>query len=202
MRHFLGLIGLLFVLTGICSIGVCAAQDTNFSAGPQYLLNNRSPLFLRSIATPSLSLSTPPATTGAAPTEEGTGEPGSSAFGGFSSQAAINCIYWGVPPLNGNSSTPCVQSSQTSVTSSSNQTFSEGIIEEKSSEIELTSAEPSSPLPASIVDVGATAIADPQFLRESGYGMSLGEVAAYWKMNKIRTARTYTNADIARLHGG
>jgi hypothetical protein len=204
MPRFFGSVGLLFVLAGICSIGVCAAQDTNFAAGPQYLLNNRPSLFLRPIATPSLSLSTPPATTGAAPAEEGTGEPSSSAFGGFSSQAAINCIYWGVAPRSENSGSqtngmPCVQSGETSVASS--ETSGEGS-SEKSSEIELTSSQPSSPLPASIVDVGATAIADLQFLRENGYGMSLGEVAAYWKMNKPRTARTYTNADIARLHGG
>ena len=201
MPRLFSSVGLLFVVTGMFSIGVCAAQDTNFSTGPQYLLNDRSPLFLRPIATPSLSLSAPPATTGRAPAEEGTGEPRSAAFGGFPSQAAIDCIYWGVPTLNEKSSSqtnemPRAQSSQTSVASSSE------ISGEKSSEIELTGAGPSNPLPASIADVGATAIADAQSLRERGYGVSLGEVAVYWKMNKARTARTYTNADIARLHGG
>lgn len=46
-----GFFALLFVLTGIC-----AAQDSNFSVGPQYLMNYGSPQFLRPIATPSLSL--------------------------------------------------------------------------------------------------------------------------------------------------
>jgi len=35
--------------------GVSAAQETNFPAGPQYLMTSGSPLFARPIATPSLS---------------------------------------------------------------------------------------------------------------------------------------------------
>jgi hypothetical protein len=36
--------------------GICAAQETNFPVGPQYLMTSGSPLFARPIATPSLSL--------------------------------------------------------------------------------------------------------------------------------------------------
>jgi len=39
--------------------GISAAQDTDFSVGPQYLVTSGSPLFARPIATPSLSLSAP-----------------------------------------------------------------------------------------------------------------------------------------------
>jgi hypothetical protein len=39
--------------------GISFAQDTNFSAGPQYLITTGSPEFLRPIATPSLSLDAP-----------------------------------------------------------------------------------------------------------------------------------------------
>ena len=39
-------------------VGISAAQDTNFSVGPQYLLTG-SPMLARSIATPTLSLETP-----------------------------------------------------------------------------------------------------------------------------------------------
>ena len=39
-------------------LGICAAQDTNFSQGPQYLMTG-SPEFARPIATPTLSLDTP-----------------------------------------------------------------------------------------------------------------------------------------------
>ena len=45
---------LFFVFFALAGIG--AAQDTNFSAGPQYLVTGSSPMFLRSIATPSMSL--------------------------------------------------------------------------------------------------------------------------------------------------
>ncbi len=44
----------------LCALaGIAAAQDTNFSVGPQYLMTNGSPLFARPITTPSLSLSAP-----------------------------------------------------------------------------------------------------------------------------------------------
>jgi hypothetical protein len=39
--------------------GVSAAQDTDFGAGPQYLITNGNAKFLRPIATPSMSLDAP-----------------------------------------------------------------------------------------------------------------------------------------------
>ncbi len=45
---------LLFTL-----MGISAAQDMSFSAGPQYLMTSGDPAFARSIATPTLSLDTP-----------------------------------------------------------------------------------------------------------------------------------------------
>src|SRR5260370_27716302 len=45
-------------------------QDTNFASVPQYLMNG-SPLFARSISTPSLSLAGPPLDTGASNATEG-----------------------------------------------------------------------------------------------------------------------------------
>jgi len=47
------LIVLIFTLT---LIGVCAAQDTDFTAGPQYLVTAESNQFLRPISTPIISL--------------------------------------------------------------------------------------------------------------------------------------------------
>jgi hypothetical protein len=41
--------------------GISAAQDTNFATGPQYLMTNGSPLFARSISTPTLSFDSQPA---------------------------------------------------------------------------------------------------------------------------------------------
>jgi hypothetical protein len=40
-------------------VGFCPAQDTNFGAGPQYLITSGNPMFLHSIATPSVSLNSP-----------------------------------------------------------------------------------------------------------------------------------------------
>jgi hypothetical protein len=65
--------------------------------------------------------------------------------------------------------------------------------------VEITSAEPPRSLPASIVDSGVTGITDAQSLRERGYGVPLGDTAAFWKVNKQRAPRVYTNADIQRL---
>jgi hypothetical protein len=43
----------------VALMGIGAAQDTNFPAGPQYLITFDSPLLARSLATPSLSLDAP-----------------------------------------------------------------------------------------------------------------------------------------------
>lgn len=186
MPRFVG-----YALAGFLLIGVCASQDTNFTAGPQYLMNYGSPQFLHPISTPTLSLSAPPATAGSAPAEEGTGEPNTPVFGGFRSQAAIDRIYWGVPTAS-----PSVirtgneESGQTSAATS-----------ETSSEIELSSGVPSRSLPASIMDTGTAAMTNAQSLREIGIGVPVGEAASYWKANKPQGVRVYTNADIARLHG-
>jgi hypothetical protein len=51
-------IATLFCLV-LAVAAVCAAQDTNFSSGPQYLITFGTPTMLGSIATPSLSLSAP-----------------------------------------------------------------------------------------------------------------------------------------------
>jgi len=47
---------LLFVPTLL--VGMSFAQSTNFPTGPQYLITTDSPQYLRSIATPSISLNT------------------------------------------------------------------------------------------------------------------------------------------------
>jgi len=70
----------------------------------------------------------------------------------------------------------------------------------RTSDIEITSAGPSSALPPSILDVGVTGITNAQSLRERGYGIPLGDAASYWKTHKPRAARVYTNADVQRLH--
>jgi hypothetical protein len=47
--------GILLILAGLSA----AAQETNFSVGPQYLITSGSPQFAQPIATPSMSLEAP-----------------------------------------------------------------------------------------------------------------------------------------------
>lgn len=175
--------------TLFCSLllmaGFTAAQDTNFSVGPQYLMTSGSPLFAQPIATPSLSLSTPPASLSASATEA-TSEPSSSSAG-LPSQPDLTRIYWGKPEVAENAGGNVAENASENAT-------------QNVSEIEITSAQPTSPLPASILDTGVTAMTTVQALRQRGYGVPLGDTAAFWKSHKPHAIRVYTNADVQRLH--
>ena len=165
-----GLFSLLAALAGIC-----AAQDTNFPVGPQYLITNGSPYLLQPIATPTLSFSAPPAAAATVESEISSGEPVVYTPPRVPA-TALSEIYWGESNIAGSAG-------------------------EHVSEIGLTAKEASA-LPAVVINVGVTGMNDPLSLRESGYRMSLAEAAAFWKTHKTSVAHVYTNADIARLHGG
>lgn len=64
--------------------------------------------------------------------------------------------------------------------------------------IELVGSGPSE-IPENILDDGVTRMANPQSLREMGYGVSLGEHAAFWKESKASAPRVYTNSDVESL---
>jgi len=151
--------------------GISSAQDTNFAVGPQYLITTDSPLFLRPIATPSLSFEAQPLGTSAVFPE--TAAAGSSSLPEVSGPANLAKIYWGEP--NGG---------------------------ERVSEIEITSSELPRNLPPGCLDTGVTLLADDRSLQEQGYGVTLGEVASYWKTHGPRASHLYTNRDLERLHGG
>jgi hypothetical protein len=154
--------------------GVCVAQDTNFPVGPQYLMNFGSPLFLQPIATPTFSFAALPASPAVAATEVSGGAQAVSASAKV--ETDLPRIYWGEPKAGGNAG-------------------------EKVSEIEISSKEIST-LPASIFNAGVTETLDANALRERGIGVTLAEAAAFWRKHKTRASHVYTNADIARLHGG
>jgi hypothetical protein len=164
-------------------------SDTNFSTGPQYLVNSSSPDLLHSIATPSLSLSAPLAAAPTASPEEGSGEPHTAAFPDLQRQSQIDRIYWGVSDI------PNDQATEIPVQDTASGAG-------KSSVIELSSSALIPSLPAHFLDTGVTSMLDSDSLREHGYGIPLGDVAATIKANKHPAARVYTNADISRLHGG
>ena len=173
----------LLVLTGLVLTGVSAAQDTNFSVGPQYLVTGSSAMFLHPIATPSLSLSAP---LSPAPPTEAVPEP-SSPFAGAPPQPDLTRIFWGEPASAEKSSEPVTEN----VTESA---------AENENVIELTSAPPSRPLPASFVDPGVTSMTNAQSLHMWGFGAPLGDAASFWKTHKPHASRRYTNADVQRLH--
>jgi hypothetical protein len=154
---------LLLVLAGIT-----AAQDTNFSVGPQYLMTSGSPLFAQPIATPSLSLEAPlpgiPSLPQVGPAVEN--EP-FVANPELRRQADLFPVYYGYQPI---------------------------------SDVEITSAQPTIALPASILDSGVTGMTTVQSLRLRGYGVPLGDTAAFWKSHRPHAIRVYTNADVQRLH--
>jgi hypothetical protein len=163
------LLSLCVSLTGITAAqNALSGQDTNFSAGPQYLITSDfSPLFARPIATPSISLGAPLPEIASLPVigpviENQPIAPSSES----PRQPDLFPIYYGPPVTN---------------------------------VVEITSAELPPSLPASIVDTGVTGIADAQSLRERGYGVPLGDTAAFWKAHKPHASRVYTNADVQRL---
>jgi len=168
----------IVVITAVLScVAACSAQDTNFSQGPQYLMNYGSPHFLHPIQTPSLDLSAPRAESPNAPATEHTGQPDSPGFGGLLDESQVDQVYYGVQP-NGLPLPP------------------------SSTVVEIVLAGPASPAGSAIFNAGVGAIANSSSLHDQGYGVSLAEDAAYWRAHKPHAARVYTNADIERLHGG
>jgi hypothetical protein len=163
------------------SAGLAFGQDTNFSSGPQYLMNsdltkNGSLFFARPISTPSISLAEPTL-------EVGASDATSTLITGAGNQNVLPPtpdalpkmdllpIFYGPPPAR---------------------------------VIEISSpSEPSAnQLPSSILDVGVWQMTTAKALREHGYGVTLVEAAAYGKAQTRHANRVYTNADIDRLHNG
>jgi hypothetical protein len=171
-------------LISFLSAGIAAAQETSFPVGPQYLIpGSASSLFLQPIATPTLSLQNVPAPPAIA-FERGTVVPASPMAPAPFPQNLLP-IYYGypIPAENLPSST-------------------ENAVEGAENPIEITSSSLPANLPASIFDTGVTRMVNPETLREAGYGLSVADAASYWKAHKAPAVHVYTNADVARLHGG
>src|ERR1700758_1200176 len=179
---------LLLVLLSL--VGISAAQDTNFPQGPQYLVTGSTP-FVYPISTPIVSLETLLSSNRDTNFSQG---PQYLATGDrtFSTPIPppIRSPEGGLPPIP---SLPEVGPPVTDQPYVSNpelrheaDLFPIYYGYPMISVVELTGAEPSQPLPASITGVGYTVIADPHTLRELGYGVSVGEAASYWKAHKPR----------------
>ena len=68
--------------------------------------------------------------------------------------------------------------------------------------VELSNSETPVELPEGMVNTGVVATVDAQSLRDRGYGVPLGDIAAFSRAHKTRANHVYTNADLERLHGG
>jgi hypothetical protein len=196
--------------------GFCVAQDTNFPAGPQYLITTSSSMLLHPIATPSLSLGEAlPATPAASAVETPSYEtvPASAP-----SETFLGEVYWGENKpsaiVGRRLETPSMTAEETAgymnavANAVANQTSAPPAATQTGLEIpagpgviEITSTQLPANLPPSILDVGVTGTTDPQSLLTRGYGLSLGEVAAYWKTHKRTAPHIYTNEDVVRTSG-
>jgi len=189
-----------FLLSMILALGGAAAAqdtDTHFPIGPQYLVTTDSTLFLRPIATPSLSLGETATVPGTAAPEQA---PSSSVP--LSRQIALPTVYWGdhgaSEILGRRIVTPILSLSEAPASMSTPPGQAE--IPERPSVIEITATAPLRPVPPSLFDTGVTGTTNPVSLRE--FGVSLGDTAAFWKSHGRKAPHVYTNADVERLHGG
>jgi hypothetical protein len=194
--------------------GISAAQDTNFPAGPQYLITTASPLLLHSIATPSLSLGQALPSLSSVTQAEVAPVPAPSAIS--PSGTFLGGVYWGEHKsseiIGRRLETPSMTASETAL-------YMEAVanalrpvpvaipvpateVPARFSLIELSTAQPPANLPPALFDAGVTGTADAESLRSRGYGVPLGDTAAFWKAHKGHASHTYTNSDIQRLHGG
>lgn len=188
--------------------GICFAQETNFPVGPQYLITNGTPLTIRPIATPSLSLGEAHPfgadRNATEPLAEQTASVPSAPNDTF-----LGAVYWGehkdADIVARRLETPSVSVSDTArymnyVAGQMSQAFAplaESVETPAGpSVIEIAGAELPPNLPASILDVGVTRMADPQSLMARGYGVPLGDVARYWKSHKRAAPHVFTNSDI------
>jgi hypothetical protein len=171
MRAFLGCTLLAFSM-----LGLGFGQDTNFPNGPQYLMTSGSPMFARSLATPSVALTGPPLETGA---DNATGV----LFAGAENQTVLPPLAVALPsfdlfPIFYGPSQPQV--------------------------IEISSAEApaeASELPNSIRESGVVQMTTAQALNDRGIGVTVASAAAHSKAAAGHASHIYTNADIDRLRG-
>ncbi|MGB6333693.1 MAG: hypothetical protein WA676_15585 [Candidatus Sulfotelmatobacter sp.] len=181
--------------------GIASSQDTNFATGPQYLMQG-SPMFARSISTPSMSLAGP------AP-ELGASDASGVLIPGASDQNVLPPNPDALPKID---LFPIFYTEVFASDLKPSFALAEpfpGLLQQQPSPImslEPSSAqlpEPSSNRPPpSILDNGVWQMTTPQQLRERGYGVSLAEAAAEAKARIRHADHKYTNADAARLHGG
>ncbi len=188
--------------------GFALAQETNFPVGPQYLITNGSPISLRPIATPSLSLGEAKPFEAAIRSTETLAEETPS-VPSAPSDLFLGTVYWGkhqdAEVIGRRLDTPSMTPSETALymETVSTQVYGPPLVPEQPtvtvagpSVIEIAGAELPPNLPSSIVDMGVTGMTNAQSLAVQGYGVPLGDVAAYWKVHKHTAPHVFTNSDV------
>lgn len=200
---------LSLVLFFLSLTGLSFAQDTTFAQGPQYLIVSGSPMFLRSIATPTLSFSSavsdPYDGTELAPSH--IAAPPTAPL-----SALVGEVFWGERNpsefMQPRISTPSLTADQTAFyTYATANQVAAGLsappvipleLPVGGSVIEITSARMPANLPLSIFDPGVSSVVDPQSLRYRGYGLSLGDFAAQLRAHKRTATHVFTNEDLRK----
>ena len=202
--------------------GISVAQETNFPAGPQYLITTGNPLFFRSIQTPSLSLRGDEALAGTSEVPRPVEPP---AFAPVETVDYLGNVYWGEhnpgevfsrrlePPIMTPGQTawymnyvasqaayraeaPVTEQAEGATpTATSTQAFEAAAAP---TVIEVTGGPVPANLPSSLFDTGVTGMTDPKSVLQPGYGLSLGELAAYWKIHRRQAPHIFTNQDLQR----
>lgn len=198
---------LALVLVFLSLAGFSFAQDTTFTQGPQYLVVNNSPMFLNSIATPTLSFSS----TISDPyngTELAPSHVVSSAT--LAPNTFLSEVYWGQrdpsESMQPRISTPSLTADQTAFYTYATANEVAAALSAPpvialelpagGRVIEITSAQMPANLPPSIFDPGVSRMVDSQSLRDRGYGVSLGEFAAQLRAHKHTATHVFTNEDL------
>lgn len=197
---------LFLVLFFVTLTGFSLAQDTNFTQGPQYLIVNASPMFMHSIATPTMSFGS----TSSDPYHGTELAASQTASPTTTANAFVGDVFWGErnpsEAMQPRISTPILTAEQTAFYTYATANGVAAALSAPpvvplepptgSTVIEITSAQMPSNLPLSIFDPGVSSMVDPKSLRDRGYGISLGEFAAQLRAHKRPAKHIFTNDDL------
>jgi hypothetical protein len=191
-------------------------KDTNFPAGPRYLITTGNPMLLGPISTPSLNLSG----TTLAGTSDVPRPVEMPAFAPVETIVYLHDVYWGdhlpgvslarwlEPPIMTPDQASWYMNYVTSQATATYQVpyaetgefpgFSGPELPAGPNVVELTGGPMPANLPASMFDPGVTGMTNTESLQQRGYGVSLGEVAAYWKAHKKHASHLIIDEDLRR----
>ena len=197
-----------FVLVIVTFTGFAFAQETNFAVGPQYLITTGSSMTLRPIATPSLSLGEAKPFEVSIPATESSAADLSS-IPSAPSDTFLGNVYWGehkdAVVVGRRIETPSMTPSETALYMEkvADQAYGPPAPQEQRPEtvpepsvIEIAGSQLPPNLPSSILNGNVNGATEAQSHTALDYGITLGDIAAYWKSHKRTVAHVFTNSDL------